>query len=62
RCPTLVGVGADDPGTPPAMAREIAARIPGARLEVLPGARHAAVVERAEEFTRLLAGFLDSAG
>lgn len=58
RCPTLVVVGQDDPGTPPAMAREIAERIPGARLEVLPGARHAAVVERAEEFTRLLVEFL----
>ena len=62
RCPTLVVVGADDPGTPPPMARDIAARIPGARLEILPGARHAAVVERAEEFTRLLTGFLDSVG
>lgn len=59
-CPTLAVVGADDPGTPLAMARDIAVRIPGARLEILPGARHAAVVERAEEFTRLLVGFLDS--
>jgi 3-oxoadipate enol-lactonase len=62
RCPTLVVVGEDDPGTPPAMAREIADRIPGARLEVLPGARHAAVVERAEEFTRLLLEFLAASG
>lgn len=58
RCPTLVVVGGDDPGTTPAMARDIAGRIPGARLEVLPGARHAAVVERPGDFIRLLTDFL----
>jgi pimeloyl-ACP methyl ester carboxylesterase len=58
RCPTLVVVGEDDPGTPPAMARVIAERISRARLEVLPGARHAAVVERREEFILALREFL----
>lgn len=36
RCPTLVTVGAEDILTPARFARELAARIPGARLEVLP--------------------------
>lgn len=58
RCPTLMVVGEDDPGTPPSMARTIAERIPGARLAVLPGARHCAVVEQAQEFNRVLLGFL----
>jgi len=58
RCPTLVVVGADDPGTPPSMAQVIAERIPGARLQILPAAKHAAVVERAPEFTRLVREFV----
>jgi 3-oxoadipate enol-lactonase len=60
RCPTLVVVGGDDPGTPPAMSRVLAERIPGARLEVLPGVKHAAVVERAADFVRLLGDFIDA--
>jgi 3-oxoadipate enol-lactonase len=59
RVPTLVVVGEDDPGTPPAMAREIAAAIPGARLEILPG-RHMTQEESAEAFNRLLLEFLKS--
>lgn len=59
RCPALVIVGEQDQGTPPAMARAIADAIPGARLEVIPGA-HLTNVEQAERFNRLLAGFLDS--
>jgi len=61
RCPTLVVVGADDPGTPPAMARELAARIPGARLLVLPGVRHCSVVEAAAALAPELEAFLAAA-
>ncbi len=57
KVPTLVIVGEDDPGTPPAMAKEIAANIPGARLEILPG-RHMTQEESAEAFNRLLVEFL----
>jgi pimeloyl-ACP methyl ester carboxylesterase len=41
-CPTLVGVGALDPVTPPAAARELAAALPqgATRLEVFAGAGH----------------------
>jgi 3-oxoadipate enol-lactonase len=57
--PTLVVVGERDSGTPVAMARDIQARIAGARLVVLPGAMHCSPVETADEFNRLLAGFLE---
>ena len=36
RCPILVIVGADDPGTPVAMAKEIHDNAPGSKLVVLP--------------------------
>lgn len=58
RAPTLVVVGADDPGTPPALSRTIAAAIPGARLEIVPAASHQLVIEQAETFRRLLSDFL----
>ena len=61
RCPILVLVGEDDPGTPVAMAREIHASAPGSRLVILPQAAHLANLEAAEEFNRALGEFLDSA-
>lgn len=39
-CPVLVSVGDADPVTTVANARDLAARLPDARLEVLPGAGH----------------------
>ncbi len=44
--PTLAIAGADDPATPPAKLEEIAARIPGARLLVVPQAAHLANAEQ----------------
>lgn len=58
KAPTLVVVGADDPGTPPALSRAIASAIPGARLEIVPQASHQLVIEQAEVFERLLLDFL----
>jgi 3-oxoadipate enol-lactonase len=58
RAPTLVVVGADDPGTPPALSQAIAAPIRGARLEIIPSASHQLVIEQAETFHRLLLDFL----
>ena len=58
RAPTLVIVGEDDPGTPPAMSAVIAAAIPGARMETIPSASHLACLEQPEAFRRLVAGFL----
>lgn len=60
RAPTLVVVGADDPGTPPPLSQAIAAAIPGARLAVVPAASHQLVVEQAALFQRLLLDFLNA--
>jgi len=56
--PTLAIAGEADPSTPPAYLRELAERIPGARLEVLQDAAHLANIERADEFNRLLEEWL----
>ncbi|HEV2572177.1 MAG TPA: alpha/beta hydrolase [Beijerinckiaceae bacterium] len=45
-CPTAVIVGEEDYATPVAMAQDIAARITGAKLTILPQARHFSPVER----------------
>jgi len=58
RAPTLVLVGAQDEGTPPALARDIVAAIPGARLEVIDQAAHLANMEQAERFNQLVLQFL----
>jgi 3-oxoadipate enol-lactonase len=57
--PTLVMVGDQDTGTPPAMAREIHEAIAGSRLEIIPGAAHLSNIEQAAAFNELLIGFLD---
>jgi 3-oxoadipate enol-lactonase len=54
RAPTLVIAGADDPATPPDHGELIAARIPGARLAVVPDAAHLANVEQPEAITELI--------
>jgi 3-oxoadipate enol-lactonase len=58
KAPTLVIVGDQDVGTPPAMSEAIAAAIPGARLEIIPGASHLSNIEQADAFNRLLLDFL----
>jgi len=60
-CPTLVMTGEDDPGNTPAMSRAIAALIPGARLEILPGLRHMALAESPDAVNGPLSAFLRSA-
>jgi 3-oxoadipate enol-lactonase len=55
---TLVICGDQDPGTPPAMAREIAANLPGAKLVLIPQAAHLANIEQPAAFNRALAEFL----
>jgi len=57
--PTLVVVGADDPGTPPAASEVIAAGIPGARLEIIPSASHLCCIEQSELLNRLIRAFLE---
>ena len=60
KCPMLVIVGADDPGTPPSMAQEIHDNAPGSKLVILPQAAHLANIEQPEGFTRALRDFLRS--
>ena len=62
RCPALVVVGAEDPGTPPAMARVIHERVAGSKLLVIPDAMHCAVVEGANRFLAALLEFLTARG
>lgn len=52
--PTIVIVGELDPATSPTHARDIASRIPGSVLHVIPGARHLTPVERPSEVAALL--------
>jgi 3-oxoadipate enol-lactonase len=59
RCPALVIVGAEDQGTPVAMAEEIAGALQGARLEVIDRAAHLSNVEQPGRFNELLRGFID---
>jgi len=54
RCPTLMLVGAEDKGTPPELAREIAAGIAGARLVVVPECGHLSTLERPQAVTKAL--------
>jgi 3-oxoadipate enol-lactonase len=57
RCPTLVSAAEDDILVPPRLSRELAARIPGAVLHVVPGAGHVYFWERPEDFNALSLDF-----
>jgi pimeloyl-ACP methyl ester carboxylesterase len=59
RCPTLVAVGARDLITPPILAEELAAGIPGARYRVLPAVGHGALWEDPGAFNAACLEFLD---
>jgi 3-oxoadipate enol-lactonase len=56
--PTLVVVGDRDKEDFQQIARHIAERVPGARLEIVAGAGHLVGVDRPDELNRLLLGFL----
>lgn len=56
--PTLLIAGERDATAPPAMMARMAARIPGARLVVLPEAGHLANLERPAAFNAVLGDFL----
>lgn len=56
--PTLVGVGAEDVLTPPELAAEMAALIPGARLQHFPNAGHLPTMETPEAVNGALAAWL----
>ena len=54
QCPTVMLVGEQDRGTPPELAREIAAGIAGARLVVVPDCGHLSTLERPQAVTKAL--------
>ncbi|GAA4336582.1 alpha/beta fold hydrolase [Pigmentiphaga soli] len=54
--PAAFVVGEDDYATPPAMSREAAGFIAGARVTVLPGCRHYTPLEAPEQVGRCIAG------
>jgi len=55
--PMLVVIGTEDARFEP-VARDLAARLPRARLATIPGAGHAAHLEQPETFARVARGFL----
>jgi 3-oxoadipate enol-lactonase len=60
--PTLVAVGDEDVGTPPAMAERIAGAIAGAKLIVIPGAGHGSTLEQPAIVSAAIGAFLDAQG
>ncbi|MDP9341208.1 MAG: alpha/beta hydrolase, partial [Actinomycetota bacterium] len=60
RVPSLVMVGDVDRITPPASALALKDALPDARLVVLKGAGHLAMMERHEQFNRVTERFLES--
>jgi 3-oxoadipate enol-lactonase len=61
-CPSLVLVGEEDILKPAAYARIVAEGIPGARMELMPGLGHAAVIEDPGTVLECIVPFLDEAG
>ncbi|WP_426153181.1 alpha/beta fold hydrolase [Pseudomonas sp. DC3000-4b1] len=58
RVPTLVATGELDTGSTPEMARQLAARIPGAQVSILAEQRHMMPVESPRLVNQLLVDFL----
>jgi pimeloyl-ACP methyl ester carboxylesterase len=58
--PTLVVAGEQDQIVSPEVARAMAARIPGAQFNLIPGAGHLAPLEEPVATSRVVGGFLES--
>jgi pimeloyl-ACP methyl ester carboxylesterase len=61
RAPTLVIVGEEDQPDMHAIAKRLAAEIPGARLETIANTAHVPSMERPREFDELVLPFLQEA-
>jgi 3-oxoadipate enol-lactonase len=57
-CPTLFVVGEQDAGSTPAVMQDMAEKVPGARLAVVPGSGHLPNIDNAAGFQAAVAGFL----
>ena len=58
KLPVLVICGEQDMGTPPAMAEEIHANLPGSEISILPQAAHLSNLEQPQRFNEVLGRFL----
>jgi 3-oxoadipate enol-lactonase len=58
KVPTLVLVGEHDEATPPPMSHELAAGLPNARLNILPGCAHVPQLQSPEMFLAAIGDFL----
>ena len=56
--PTLVLVGEEDVATVPLKSERICAAIPGARMQILPGAGHSSSIETPDAVNAAIEGFL----
>lgn len=57
--PSLVIVGEEDASLPPPKSKEIADALPDAEMVVIPQAGHLAALEKPDEVTKVMLGFLD---
>jgi len=57
-CPGLVIAGRNDPLATPKLARELAAGIPGAGIEIIPRCGHYSVLERPDEVNAVVSKFV----
>ena len=57
--PTLVIAGANDRIAPAPQTKAVAETVPGARLEIVADAGHAAYMEQPDAYNTLLKDFLD---
>jgi 3-oxoadipate enol-lactonase len=59
--PTLVVAGEHDVLLPPELSEQVAAAIPGAQFEIMPGTAHFVPYQAADAFARRVAAFLTTA-
>ncbi len=62
RCPVMIVWGENDQLIPLEQADQLADAIPGCEKRVIPGASHAAYIEKTEEFHAILLQFLSQFG
>jgi 3-oxoadipate enol-lactonase len=58
KAPVLVLVGEHDEATPPPMSHELAAGLPNAHLEIIPGCAHVPQLQSPEIFLEVIGDFL----
>jgi len=59
RVPVLFAAGERDALSPPSVAARMAAQVPGARVEAIPGAGHMSALENPDRVAEVLGAFLE---